>query len=127
MSFIRRFILAWQDATLKQTYEELADYPEYWTKDDLMWLGGVLAHPSGQKLMHRLNNMVIRSAIDATKRTLNPRYHCGIARGMAMMKTTIDNDFTAALTLASAQSGKTETTDAEREAAELEETLSLVT
>lgn len=100
MTFLKRFLQAWQDAKLHQNYEELADDPEYWTNEDALWLGSMLSHPTGQKLMKRLSNMVIRGAIDATRRTLNPRYHCGIARGMALLKASIDRDFITALELA---------------------------
>lgn len=126
MNFIKRFLRAWKDATEKHTYYEQADYPEFWTKDDIRWLGGMLAHPSGQKLMFRMNNMVVRSAIDATKRTLNPRYQCGIARGMNLMKAFIDQEFNSALALAVADNSKTDKSDAERESDEVEQLLSQV-
>jgi hypothetical protein len=124
MTFFRKFLIAWRDAKLRQTYDELADHPEYWTKEDGFWLASMLTHPTGQKWMRRLNNAVIRSAIDATRRTLNPRYQCGVARGMALMKADIDRDYTMALTLAGAKSGNSETAEDERDAADLERLLS---
>jgi len=123
MNFFRRLLTAWQDAKLRHTYDSYADDPEYWTQEDGLWLASILSQPSGQKLMKRLNNMVIRSAIDATRRTLNPRHYCGIARGMALLKAQIDRDYTMALTLASAQSGKSKATDDELDAADLERLL----
>ena len=124
MKFIRQFLTAWQDARFLQRYDELADHPDYWTEGDQEWLANALAAPSGQKWMRRLNNVVIRGAIDATRRTLNPRYQCGVARGMALMKASIDRDYTMALALASAKSGNTEATDDEIDSADLERLLS---
>lgn len=121
MNFIKRFITAWKRAA--SPYDELADTPDFWTKEDYVWLAQTLNHPSGQKWLRRLNNTVFRSAIDATKRTINPRYHCGVARGMAQLKSAIDSDYAIGFTLASAQSGNSELAEAEREAAELESLL----
>jgi len=123
MRAIKRFFRAWQESRLRATYDELADGPGYWTKEDAIWLASMLNHPTGQKLMRRLSNMVIRGAVDATKRTLNPRYHCGIARGMALLKTSIDRDYVAGISLAGAQSGNTENADGELDEAELEKLL----
>jgi hypothetical protein len=96
MNFIQRLIRAYREARTSVTYDLLADTPEFWTDDDGAYVAAFFASSTGQKLSARLTNYVVRCAVEATRQTDNQIYHNGVARGVAMSVSAIENHFARA-------------------------------
>ena len=88
---IKRLIQAYRLSRYLSLYDESADGD--WSPDDAIALKTFFLGVSGQKLRKRLSNFVFKSAIEACQVDKNGDYHRGIARGILLTVSSIDNQF----------------------------------
>jgi hypothetical protein len=74
-------------------YDSIADTPDGWTSDDDLALYQFFNSDTGRKLKARMTNYVIRCALNATQQTKNSKYHNGIARGVALSVSKVEDHF----------------------------------
>jgi hypothetical protein len=92
MKFLRHFIIAFKEASLRVQYDFLAEQEDFWGNEDSKLLADFFAGTTGRKLKVRLTNYVCQSAITSTRK--GDKYHCGIARGVALAVNAMEQHFT---------------------------------
>jgi hypothetical protein len=89
MTFFRRLKAAWQYLSY-MPYEDYADHEDFWREEDSRTVQHFWNSPTGQKLRTKCNNLVVRSAVNATRDATNPVYRNGYAAGVAATFTWLD-------------------------------------
>ena len=67
------------------------DHEDYWTKEDADAYTAFMRSPTGLKLANRANNLVTKSAVNATRAAANQTYSCAWANGVAATFTWLDS------------------------------------
>lgn len=91
MNFIQRFLRAWRETNATATYDMMGDAPDGWTPEDGRALLTFLSSQTGQRLSVKLRNFVVTSAVNATRQPGNTEYHCGVAFGVNLSVTALQN------------------------------------
>lgn len=74
-------------------YIEEADEDDFWTPADETTLANFFRSHTGAKLKHRLTNYYIQMAQNAVTNPSTPAYRMGMAAGVHMTITAIENHF----------------------------------
>ena len=90
MSWFRQLRTAWLFLRYVP-YVPAFDHEDYWNKDDMAAYSAFMNSPTGQKLRNRCNNLMTRSAVNATQHTQNPIYRNGWASGIAATFSWLDS------------------------------------
>lgn len=91
---MRRFIRYLRAAWLYSQhfpYVEEADADGFWTDSDSLALHHFLESQTGQKFGHILRNYAINKACEAVRNPTNSPYNNGVAAGIPMLITAIEN------------------------------------
>lgn len=94
---LKTLIDAFRYAKLVNQYVKSADDTE-WTQKNATDLAYFLNTDTGKLWMARLRNRVFHAAATATKATKDHGYYCGVARGVAINVSAIQDDYLPALT-----------------------------
>jgi hypothetical protein len=95
MKFLQNLMMAWRIATKEIKFAPAYDTAEAWTEDDRKALRSFVASEAGTKLMTRLTNMTMKSAVSATQSPKDTKYNFGIARGVALAINALQEHFIA--------------------------------
>lgn len=94
---IREFFRSLQNSALQYRYRfsEFAASDDGWLEEDSKRLNELFVSPTGRKLKARMTNYVLQCAVEATQ--VGTPFHCGIARGVALAVTAVENHFASSL------------------------------
>jgi hypothetical protein len=88
--FLRYLKAAWLYSRFFPYIEE-AEEPGFWDKGDALKLHQFIESHTGRKFGHMLRNYAIKAACAAVKNPTNSPYNNGVAAGIPMLITAIEN------------------------------------